>query len=415
MRTSVFGVWAATVLCALGAAGATSAAADPPPANAKSIALTKVVMEIPAGKITGTAGKGYFCSVAATATSNGARSDYAVAPVQAAFRQEMRDAGLKADDAGENLFEPQGSATAADFSLGGVIVDRNLSICIPNPTGAGAATAKGDESMTIDWQVYSRIQNQVVGRFRTTASFSIKEAVPGGGPLLNNGMFAASIRQLAAMPDFRAILLGTNLATSSATREPPILLDGADPNRVRPVEDEAKSVVLVTTSAGQGSAFLVSADGYILTDAHVVGEAKTVRLRWSDGVESAAEVVRVSKRVDAALLKADPHGRAPLPLHREHPAIGEPVFAIGSPLGQKFQGTVTRGVVSAERTENEHRYIQSDVVVQMGSSGGPLLDQSGRVVGVTDKANGLLLPVSAGLNYFTPIGDILDALQLQPR
>jgi S1-C subfamily serine protease len=54
-------------------------------------------------------------------------------------------------------------------------------------------------------------------------------------------------------------------------------------------------------------------------------------------------------------------------------------------------------------------------VVQRGSSGGPLLDQGGRVLGITDKATGVLLPVSAGLNFFTPIGDVLDALSLRPQ
>ena len=82
----------AMVLCAFEAQGAT-AFADPPPSSghdAKTIALTKVVTEIPAGKITGTLGKGFFCSVAATATSNGARSDYNIATVQSAFRRNSR-------------------------------------------------------------------------------------------------------------------------------------------------------------------------------------------------------------------------------------------------------------------------------------------------------------------------------------
>jgi hypothetical protein len=211
MRTSVCGVFAAMVLCALGAAGATAASADPPPPvhEDKTIALTKVVTEIPAGKITVTLGKGYFCGVTNSATSNGARGFYNIASVQSAFRQEMRAAGLKPDEAGENLFEPQGSTSAADFSLGGVIVDQAAHVCIPNASGAAAVNAKGDETLTIDWQVYSPAQNQVVGHFRTTASYEIKEPTPGGVALISNGVFAANVRQLAAMPGFRAILLGS--------------------------------------------------------------------------------------------------------------------------------------------------------------------------------------------------------------
>jgi len=417
MRLVVRIFWFAMVLCAFEAQGAT-AFADPPPTaahEAKTIALTKVVTEIPVGKITGTLGKGFFCSVAVTATSNGARSDYNIATVQSAFRQELKAAGLKADDTAENLFEPQNTATASEFSLGGVIADRTLTLCIPNPTGATASTAKGEESLTIDWQVYSRVQNQVVGRFRTTASFSIKEPTPGGGVLINNGVFSASIRQLAAMPDFRAILLAKDADAVTQARETPIVLVGARAIAARPVDDEARSVALVFVGSTEGSAFLISKDGYMLTDAHVVGDAKSVRVRWSDGTDGEADVVRVSHRLDAAVLKTEPHGRPPLPTNRMPPAVGDTVFAIGSPLGEKFQGTVTRGVVSAERTENGHHYIQSDVTVQMGSSGGPLIDSQGRVIGLADKLNGLVLPVSAGLNYFTPVADVLDALNLQPQ
>ncbi len=401
---------AIALLCAFDASHATDAPAAP--AEPKAVALTRVVVEVPAGRLTGTLQKGFFCATAATSTSNGAKSEFNVATVQSAFRKEMHDAGLKTDDSSENLFEPQASGTGADFSLGGVISDRSFRICIPNPSGADAAKAKGEDSMTIDWQLFSRALNQVVGRYRTSATFEIKEPTTGGAALIINGVFAANVHQLAANPQFREALSGGGPA---AATEAPIPLSGALAAPAQPVEAAAGSVVLVTTSAGTGSAFLISRDGYLLTDAHVVGDAKSVRVRWADGTEETAEVVRVSKRVDAALLKADPRGRAPLPLRRDHPAVGETVYAIGSPLGQKFQGTVTRGVVSAERTENEHHYIQSDVVVQMGSSGGPLLDQGGRVLGITDKATGVLLPVSAGLNFFTPIGDVLDALSLRPQ
>ena len=351
-----------------------------------------------------------FCTTTTTQTWSGARAEYGIAAVQGAFREEMKKAGLKTDDSSENLFEPQGAATAAEYSLGGVIRDADVRSCSPNT--AEAAKAKGEETMAIDWQLFSRVQNQVVGRFQTNATFELKDPTPGGVALLNNGVFAANVRSLAAMPAFRDAVSGRYAAAGGG--EAPIPLSGAVSAFGRSIEAAADSVVVVFTGAGQGSAFLVSSDGYLLTDAHVVGEAKIVRLRWSDGVEASGEVVRVSKRLDVAVIKTDPRGRPPLPLRRSHPAVGETVYAVGSPLGQKYQGTVTRGVVSAERTIDEHRYIQSDVTVQMGSSGGPLLDSSGYVVGIAERLAGLL-PISAGLNFFTPMDGAMNALQLQPR
>jgi S1-C subfamily serine protease len=101
-------------------------------------------------------------------------------------------------------------------------------------------------------------------------------------------------------------------------------------------------------------------------------------------------------------------------LRRQLPQAGEAVIAIGTPLDEKFQSTVTKGVVSATRIENGFSFIQSDVAVDHGNSGGPLLDERGAVVGITDwryAPDG----VSHDLNFFIPIGDALDFLSLKPQ
>jgi S1-C subfamily serine protease len=163
-----------------------------------------------------------------------------------------------------------------------------------------------------------------------------------------------------------------------------------------------------------GSGFLVSDDGYLLTNQHVVGAATTVRIRWSDGLESTGDVVRVDKRRDVALIKSAPRaGRQPLALRRETPAVGDAVFAIGTPLDPSLQNTVTKGIVSANRILDGFAYIQSDVGVDHGNSGGPLIDDKGRVIGIT------VIKIAPddgqrGLNLFIPIGDALDFLALKP-
>ncbi|MFB2351152.1 trypsin-like peptidase domain-containing protein, partial [Priestia megaterium] len=88
---------------------------------------------------------------------------------------------------------------------------------------------------------------------------------------------------------------------------------------------------------------------------------------------------------------------------------GEAVFAIGSPLSAELQSTVTKGVVSANRIQDGFSFIQSDVAVTHGNRGGPLLDETGAVGGVTVSG---LAPAGApiGLNFFIPIGDALDFL-----
>ncbi len=145
----------------------------------------------------------------------------------------------------------------------------------------------------------------------------------------------------------------------------------------------------VVPSRGVGSGFIVSPDGYIVTNAHVVDGAKTVTVKLTDRREFTAKVIGEDKRTDIALIKID--AKTPLPaLDLSHPAPvkqGEWVIAIGSPFG--FENSVTAGIVSGV-----HRalpggqmtpFIQTDVAVNPGNSGGPLLNAAGQVVGVNSQ------------------------------
>jgi S1-C subfamily serine protease len=177
------------------------------------------------------------------------------------------------------------------------------------------------------------------------------------------------------------------------------------------VPDAVGAVVLIQSGAGEGSGFLASSDGLLLTNQHVVGESKFVKVRWSDGIEALGEVIRSDKVRDVALVKTDPRGRKPIALRRDPLQPGDTVFAIGSPMGDRFQSTVTRGVISAYRTVDGLSYIQSDVSVTHGSSGGPLLDEKGEAVGMT---KGGVIGAPSGMNMFIPVGDALTFLSAKP-
>ena len=119
--------------------------------------------------------------------------------------------------------------------------------------------------------------------------------------------------------------------------------------------------------------------------------------------------MRTHAKRDVALIKADPHGRDAVPVRSSAPQPGDTVFAIGEPLG--FQNTVTRGVVStSNRIVDGFRFIQSDVVTNHGNSGGPLLDEKGQLVALTDFGIQPGENVQIGQNFFIPIKDALDFL-----
>lgn len=163
-------------------------------------------------------------------------------------------------------------------------------------------------------------------------------------------------------------------------------------------------------SRSLGSGFIISADGYILTNAHVVDAADEINVRLTDKREFKAKVVGADKRSDVALIKIDAAG---LPAVRMGDPgrlkVGEWVVAIGSPFG--FENTVTAGIVSAKGRslpqENFVPFIQTDVAINPGNSGGPLFNLKGEVVGVNSqiysRTGGFM-----GLSFAIPIDVALD-------
>jgi serine protease Do len=139
---------------------------------------------------------------------------------------------------------------------------------------------------------------------------------------------------------------------------------------------------------GQGSGFIVSPDGYILTNAHVVENADSVIVRLTDRREFRAKVVGTDKTTDVAVLKIDAKSLPSVRLGKSTDAnVGEWVVAIGSPFG--FENTVTAGIVSAKsRSLPDASYtpfIQTDVAVNPGNSGGPLFNLAGEVIGINSQ------------------------------
>jgi serine protease Do len=140
---------------------------------------------------------------------------------------------------------------------------------------------------------------------------------------------------------------------------------------------------------GEGSGFIVSADGYILTNAHVVADANEVSVRMTDRREYRAKVVGIDKRTDVAVLRIDAKDLPVVKVgNADELRPGQWVIAIGSPFG--FENSVTAGIVSATARslgspDNYTPFIQTDVAVNPGNSGGPLFNLKGEVVGINSQ------------------------------
>ena len=139
---------------------------------------------------------------------------------------------------------------------------------------------------------------------------------------------------------------------------------------------------------GSGSGFVISSEGYIITNAHVVEDASKLGVMFVDGEEAEAQLVGYDKTFDVAVLKVDKTNLKPLKLgDSEAVRVGEFVITIGDPTGRELSGTTTFGIVSATaRSVNidgvTNVYIQTDAAVNPGNSGGALLNMQGQVIGI---------------------------------
>ena len=159
-----------------------------------------------------------------------------------------------------------------------------------------------------------------------------------------------------------------------------------------------------------GSGFIISKDGYVMTNYHVVKDADEIIVRLSDRRELKADVIGVDTRSDVALLKIDATGLPVVKIGKSSDLeVGEWVLAIGSPFG--FDHSATAGIVSAKGRslprENYVPFIQTDVAINPGNSGGPLFNQAGEVVGVNSqiysRTGGYM-----GLSFAIPIEVAMD-------
>lgn len=159
---------------------------------------------------------------------------------------------------------------------------------------------------------------------------------------------------------------------------------------------------------GQGSGFVLTKEGLILTNNHVIGNAQRLEVMLSDKHKYKARVLAVDKNHDLALIKIDAPNLTPVTLSdSRNLVVGQRVYAIGNPFG--LNGTMTRGIISAIRSIRGPQgnpiedAIQTDAAVNPGNSGGPLLNSRGEVIGITTMIASNGADQSSGIGFAIPV------------
>lgn len=370
-----------------------------------TVKLTNVRSALADGEVFGKMGQGWFCS------SNAQPLRYVKITTEVvqrdltrAFNDRVEAMGLKAPEVTGSAFD-QAPSDNAEFRMGVTIEALNFQACISGSEMDGGMYAK------LKWELYSVRRQKVVWSTEAEGSYATADKVPGID--FNKRMWLSAVNNAIASPGFFDALRGNDDAQAAATQPPIAFASGQTAaGNVKDGGDKfLQAVVTVLSGPGSGSGFYIGQEGLILTNQHVVGEAKFVKVKLFDGRSLVGEVVRVDKARDVALVRTDPVTTAALALRADDPGVGEDVYALGSPYGDVLSGTLTHGVLSSRRVMEGVAYLQSDASVNPGNSGGPLVDASGHVVGLTVMG----LKGAQGINMFVPIGEALTRLNLNPK
>jgi len=233
--------------------------------------------------------------------------------------------------------------------------------------------------------------------------------VGGGGAvsLPAGTLSAASVPMGGGSPSFADVVANVNPAVVHITA-----IQGAAP---ADEEGATRNHGFSTVRRGEGTGFIVDADGYILTNHHLVASPERIRVRLADRREFSATLVGTDPSTDLALLKVKAEGLPAVKMgDSDSLRVGEWVCAIGNPY--RFEHSVTVGVVSSKGRKiynaSFDAYIQTDAAINPGNSGGPLINAAGEAIGI----NSAMSVQGQGIGFAVPINvakDILGALRTQ--
>lgn len=332
-------------------------------------------------------------------------------------RQELEAAGYRLK-VPSSLFSQLESYTGVRFALAGrptVLRNDTYGSLVGNNTRAAIQVA---------WELFDVKSRAVIFRAET-AGAGLTAGASGDAVSV---AFRVAMRRLLANAEFAELVVGSSPTRVEAVKtnqqavawRRPIPGESEMVSLPRPpvrdsrnaIQRTSPAVVSLRGPAGSGSAFLVTPDGFAITNYHVIQDQASIAARMADGIEQPVRVVRSDSASDLALVQIQCSADCPYAVpFKSTPQPGDEVFAIGAPLS--LTQTVTRGIVSGTRRRGTISLIQTDAAINPGNSGGPLIDaKTGDVIGVVTSK--LVAPGLEGLGFAISINDALRVLGFMP-
>jgi len=330
------------------------------------------------------------------------------------FYDVMTQFGYKVAGNSSELFFQKDAINSAEYIVGGRLIDLKSNYCHLHHWWDGRPLNRysGETYVKIEWSVLNSLTKEIVKI--TTEGYGVQPKPVADGIYLSFSMSLIDATEAFAKNDILKKLvageqINSNLEQNNFRK---IKIKNAKPMNKFDMEKIKPHVVTIRVGTGHGSGLIIGNNGYIITNAHVVGDAKNVQIITALGLEITGKVISRNKIRDVALIETPLKLRNAISINPKLPKSGSEVYAIGTPLSEKLSMTVTKGIVSAIRKDSAsgNMFIQSDVAVSAGSSGGPLFDNLGNVIGLSFAqyvGNNI-----SGLNLFIPIREALEYLNI---
>ena len=314
-----------------------------------------------------------------------------------------------------DLFNQKTVANSAEYLIGARLLKMSGNFCHEHHWWDGRPLYKysGELFVEFEWSVFNTLTKDIIYKNKTSGYYKQNDPIKNGISVTFDNSFADAAEKFASSSEMRKLAVGKTIKSAEVKSGNTLIsISQGRKSEIFQLSDIQSKIVTIRIGRGHGSGFFVGDSGYILTNAHVVGNANKVRIVTNQGLEIDAMLIEKNKTRDVALLKSQIKNRNPLRININPPKITEQVYAVGTPLKESLNTTVTKGIVSAFRTDKSSnlKFIQSDAAISPGNSGGPLFNNFGEVVGIAVAK--YASSSSEGLNLFIPIKDALNVLNM---
>lgn len=272
--------------------------------------------------------------------------------------------------------------------------------------------------MNIEWQVFDKVLNRVVYTKNTKNTFSVYESyytITGKNietfsrcftEFLNDGVLYELVKNADGTVVENVPAIGGEQIVEIAKVNLPLFKD-----KMELIDYAKQSCVTVITDGGHGSGVIINENGYILTAYHVIQGVNKITIKFINGFQLDAKIIAFSEGYDVAILDVEGGGYKPLPFETEGDLmLGEELISIGTPIDVSLAQSISTGILSGNRKIEDRVYLQTNMALSPGNSGGPLLNSKGEIVGIVQEK--IVAEGTEGIGFAIPVAKIVEELHI---